>query len=286
MAASTHQATLLGVIAVVAGGGTFWMDGHMSVTEAVLSIAFGLAALALMAAVSRMRANLTEARSTITVLKQQLATDNRVVQLQTELTAARRDALELDTKLERHETASDIDALIKLYAKKLMATRQQIQIETQRLNQVRFTAKYLSDLKQKVVEGSAVGGGDRAGHGGSSGGGGEEPDLNTTLDGTTDQLDESLHNYIGATNDAENLNISGIFAKKSDSEKAKKVDEAAAELSGQGAVLAALEQLCEPLADLKELGYEGKKLAWTSTITPSKDTGGGTVFEAVKVEGR
>lgn len=47
MAASTHQATLLGVIAVVAGGGTFWMDGHMSVTEAVLSIAFGLAALAL-----------------------------------------------------------------------------------------------------------------------------------------------------------------------------------------------------------------------------------------------
>ena len=66
-----------------------------------------------------------------------------------------------------------------------MATRQQIQIETQRLNQVRFTAKYLSDLKQKVVEGSAVGGGDRAGHGGSSGGGGEEPDLNTTLDGVS-----------------------------------------------------------------------------------------------------
>ena len=32
-----------------------------------------------------------------------------------------------------------------------------------------------------------------------------------------------------------------------------KVDEAAAELSGQGAVLAALEQLCEPLADLSAL---------------------------------
>ena len=42
-----HQAWLLGACVIVAGGGTFWSDGILSVTETVLSIAFGLAALAL-----------------------------------------------------------------------------------------------------------------------------------------------------------------------------------------------------------------------------------------------
>lgn len=315
MTTREEEAWLLGACVVVAGGGTFWSDGILSVTETVLSIAFGLAALALMAAVARMRANITGAQSTIADLRQQIATDGRVNQLQAELIAAKREALELTTKLERQKTADNIDALIKLYAKKLQMTRQQIQIEQQRLTRVQLTTDVTSELKLKYGHGAGAGGG----------GGGDDADdtLNTTLAVEAEQLNQTQKAYIDAANGAVDLDISGIDAGVVPP-AAEALDTAAGKLNKQGTILASLEEVCDPFGDVRsalsalkeanhmagsegelkvdlaltefsliedeaaphlreELGYGDKQKAWSSIIQPSTTTGGGEVFEATNV---
>ena len=117
-------------------------------------------------------------------------------------------------------------------AKKLQMTRQQIQIEQQRLTRVQLTTDVTSELKLKYGHGAGAGGG-------GGGGGGDDADdtLNTTLAVEAEQLNQTQKAYIDAANGAVDLDISGIDAGVVPP-AAEALDTAAGELNRQGQILA------------------------------------------------
>ena len=118
-------------------------------------------------------------------------------------------------------------------AKKLQMTRQQIQIEQQRLTRVQLTTDVTSELKRKYGHGAGAAGG-------GGGGGGDDADdtLNTTLAVEAEQLNQTQKAYIDAANGAVDLDISGIDAGGGNNAAAEALDTAAGDINKQGKILA------------------------------------------------